>query len=147
MEQLDKLTDAPLFSLNDQTFDAKVVNAYDGDTIKCVFEFKGEYYKWNCRLNGIDTPELRTKDLEEKKMGIIARDALREKILNKVVKLKCHKFDKYGRLLVDVYYEDTNMSEWMISSGFGKSYDGGTKEGWADATASGTTTDPIQKLK
>ena len=44
----------------------KVVSVYDGDTIKVVFPIIGsgsmKLYKWNCRINGVDTPELRTKN-------------------------------------------------------------------------------------
>ena len=130
---MDIPTKAPPFTLNGLVTKARVVSAYDGDTVKCIFKFKdrqstfSSYYTWNCRLAGIDTPELRTKNPEEKKAGYKARDALRERILNKVVTLKCYDFDKYGRLLVDILDNDENINQWMIQSGFGKAYDGGTK--------------------
>ena len=81
----------------------KVVSVYDGDTIKIVFPLNDKLYKWNCRLGRIYTPELRTKNLIEKKYGYLVRDKLREKILNKVVKIKCGDFDKYGRLLGELF--------------------------------------------
>ena len=57
-------------SFEGETIECKVVKVYDGDTITVVFPLKykvkgipilGQMYKWNCRLIGIDTPELRTK--------------------------------------------------------------------------------------
>jgi micrococcal nuclease len=118
------------FSLKDHVYNAKVINVYDGDTITVVFKFKDEFYKWNCRLNGIDTPEMKSKDLNEKNAAIRARNFLREKILGKIVKLYCSDFDKYGRLLVIVEYEDENINNTMIDNGYGKYYFGGKKEDW-----------------
>jgi endonuclease YncB( thermonuclease family) len=121
----------PKFSLNSNTYQAKVVSVYDGDTITVVFKFAGTYYKWNCRLNDIDTPEMKSKIAAEKQQAIKARDFLREQILGKIIKITCQDFDKYGRLLVLADYNNTNINELMIDVGFAKSYSGGTKEEWA----------------
>ena len=116
------------FSFNGIKTYAKVCDVYDGDTIKIVFNFKGEMIKYSARLYGIDTPEIRTKDAEEKKRGYEARDFLRGMILDKVVKVDLLKFDKYGRLLATVYNEkEENVVEVMIKNGHGKPYFGGTK--------------------
>ena len=82
MTNLNNINDAPNFSLKDLVIDAKVISVYDGDTIKCIFPFKGEFYKWNCRLSGIDTPEIRTRCKKEKEYGYKVRDILRNRILN-----------------------------------------------------------------
>ena len=74
--------DTKLFSFENEQIQAKVVSVYDGDTVKCVFPSNGKMYKWNCRLTGVDTPELRTLCKVEKKFGYEVRDYLREKILN-----------------------------------------------------------------
>ena len=49
-------------TLENQIIMGKVVDIYDGDTCKIVMPFKNELYRWNCRLIGIDTPELRTRN-------------------------------------------------------------------------------------
>ena len=118
------------FSLKDLKTQAKVVSVYDGDTITLVFEFANQYYKWNCRLDGIDTPEMKSKNNEEKALAIKARDYLREQILGKIVDIECGDFDKYGRLLIKLIYENQCMNELMISQGHAKAYFGGTKESW-----------------
>ena len=59
-----------LFSLEGQEHLAKVVDVYDGDTIKCVFPIHNKLYRWNCRLSGVDTPEIRTRCSIEKKTWI-----------------------------------------------------------------------------
>ena len=92
-----------LFTFYGETKLAKCVDVYDGDTIKVVFPLENKLYKWNCRLSGIDTPELRTKNKKEKELGYIVRDKLREKIFNKIIHVKCDKFDKYGRLLIEIF--------------------------------------------
>lgn len=117
------------FSLNGMTFDAKVISVYDGDTLTAIFKFKGEHYKWSCRLTGIDTPEMKGGSANEKKAAIEARDYLRSCVLNKVVKLECGEFDKYGRLLVKIIDENgKNINECMINTGYAKEYFGGTKD-------------------
>lgn len=128
------VNDAPDFSdcMNNQTVDAKVVSVYDGDTIKVIFPLHGVLYKWNCRLSGVDTPELRTRNENEKAYGYVVRDKLREKILNKVVRVSCGDLDKYGRLLVTVFMKDENVNQWLITSDYAFAYDGGTKRSWEE---------------
>ena len=109
--------DAPMFSLSGMVVDGFVNDVYDGDSIKVVFPIHGNYYKWNLRLNGADSPEIRTRDHQEKLKGFASRDALKEKIAKKHVILKLYDFDKYGRLLGDVYLEDENINEWLIKNG------------------------------
>lgn len=118
------------FSLNGMICDAKVVKVYDGDTITLIFKLFDNYYKWSCRLDGIDTPELKSKNTDEKNAAIKARDFLSEKILNKIVKVHCGNFDKYGRLLGTIFLNEMNINELMIEQGYGVGYDGGTKKKW-----------------
>ena len=113
--------------------EGRVIKVYDGDTIKVVFPIFNTPYKWNCRVNGVDTPELRTRDESEKKNGYYVRDRLREKILNKMVKVKCGEFDKYGRLLADIYIDKLHVNKWLIDRKYAFAYDGGTKKSWKDA--------------
>ena len=101
-------------------YQAQVVSIYDGDTITldidlgCSIRLKGE----KCRLFGINTPEVRGP---EKPEGLVARDALRAKILGKEITIKTYKdkTGKYGRLLVEVFSEDININEWLVAEGLG----------------------------
>ena len=124
--------DAPFFTLNGLSTSATIVKVYDGDTVHAVFEFKGSPYKWRCRIAHVDTPELKTKNENEKKQGYEVRDRLSELILNKVVQLECKEFDKYGRLLVEITVPETKVCvhEWLIANGHAKAYEGGTKTAW-----------------
>lgn len=119
-------------SLENLKINGKVVSVYDGDTVKIVFPFLGQLFKWNCRLTGVDTPELRTRNELEKQHGYFVRDKLREKILNKVVEVECGDFDKYGRLLTTIYIENDNVNEWLIKNDYAFAYDGGTKKSWGE---------------
>ncbi len=127
----DKTT---LFSLNERLVKGKCVDVYDGDTIKLVLAIpfdEDKLYKWNCRINRVDTPELRTKNKKEKEYGYEVRNKLREKILNKILDVKCLEFDKYGRLLVELYTEDKEcINDWLIQNNFAFEYHGGTKQKW-----------------
>ena len=130
------------FSLEDEVRLAKCVHVYDGDTVQVVFPLQGILYRWSCRLSGVDTPELRTRNKNEKKYGYKVRDALREKILNKMIELHCGEFDKYGRLLGKIYLKtdeqqggsnkdsDLSINQWLIDNEYAFAYDGGTKKNW-----------------
>lgn len=124
------------FSLNGYKTYAKCVYVYDGDTIHVVFKMpnSSECFKWVIRMMGIDTPEMKTKNLVEKAKAVQSRDFLKGKILDKVVILDCLEFDKYGRLLGNIFLEgeEQSLSQQMIANGHAKAYDGGTKEGWGE---------------
>lgn len=143
-------------NFNEQILNGKVVDVYDGDSIKLVLPFiikkeESKYrlinkllkkkdiiklYKWNCRLSGIDTPEIRTKNLKEKKLGLEVRNILRDKILNNTLIVKCGTFDKYGRLLVTLFDTQENLqnnnsiNQWLIDNKYANEYNGGKKQEW-----------------
>ena len=126
-----------IFSFEGRKCIGKVVDVYDGDTVKIVFPLSEKeperLYRWNCRLTNVDTPELRTKNLKEKAFGKEVRDHLRKKILDKLVYISCMDFDKYGRLLVEIFDDEdykVSINNWLIESGYAKQYGGGKKTKW-----------------
>ncbi len=104
-------------------YKATVTKVYDGDTITVDFDlgFGILIRKQKIRLLGINTPEVRGP---EKPQGIISRNALRQRILGKVVTIKTSrdKKGKYGRWLGEVFVEDENINQWLISEGYAKEY-------------------------
>jgi endonuclease YncB( thermonuclease family) len=117
--------------------EGKVIKVYDCDTITIATKFpyltslneSNIMYRFHVRLLGIDTPEMKTKNEEEKTLAHLAQKTLSDLILNKKVSLKNTSLDKYGRILANVYTEDgTELSKWTIEKRFAVSYDGGTKK-------------------
>ena len=111
--------------------DGKVVKVYDGDTITIATKLPYEnspYYRFSVRLKGIDCPEIKTKNKEEKECATIARDFLREILMDKIVILKEVELEKYGRILADVYLNDQNISLLLCEKKLAVKYDGGTKK-------------------
>lgn len=130
----------PIFSLDKKILVCKVVDIYDGDTCKVVFKYKREYNKWTIRMYGYDSPEIKvSKKIKErekiKQLGLNAREHLIELITKqKLLYIRCYHFEKYGRLLGELYYtkkdaklKRNSINEKMIDSGHGVSYFGGTK--------------------
>ena len=111
--------------------DGHVIKVYDGDTItvanKLPIYHCNDMFRFSVRLNGIDTPEIKGKNDDEKEAAKVAKNALSEKILHKYVVLKNVSTEKYGRLLADVYLGDLHLNKWMLDNRYAVSYDGGTK--------------------
>lgn len=108
----------------------KIIKVYDADTITIAAYLPikdSPLYRFSVRLNGIDTPEIKSKDDDEKEAAKVARDALADKILNKYITLKNIDTEKYGRILADVYLDDININQWLINERYAVLYDGGTK--------------------
>lgn len=109
----------------------RVIKVYDGDTITVaarVPELKNnKIYKFSIRLNRVDAPELRTTNAIEKEYAIKVRDLLSERIMNKMIRLKVLKSDKYGRYLCEIYYKKDNINDWLLNNNYAMTYNGGTK--------------------
>ena len=98
-------SDVKELSFKGQKKQAKVVSVYDGDTIQLVFPLQGELFRWTCRLSGVDTPEIRTRNKTEKKFGYDVRNYLREKIQIMVILLQI--MDQLEQLLEwEIKYND-----------------------------------------
>jgi len=117
--------------------EGKVIKVYDCDTITIATKFpyltslneSSIMYRFHVRLLGIDTPEMKSKNEDEKSIAQLAQKALSELILNKNVSLKNTSLDKYGRILANIYTENgIELSNWAISNRFAVFYDGGTKK-------------------
>lgn len=116
---------------------AKVISVYDGDTLNLSIDLgMGISYNAKCRLEGLDTPELRSKDASERQAAATSKDSLLKLVEGKNLLVKSMtKPDKYGRLLVRIWTEDGNcVNETMISGGGALPYDGGKKFSWASIT-------------
>ena len=111
----------------------------DGDTIDVTLDLGFDLYKKErVRVAGVDTPEKRTRNLEEKALGIDATNWLKEKLDSTIagddeltVRTELDGgVGKYGRLLGWLYIGDGELSlnEKMITEGYAWEYDGGTKQ-------------------
>ena len=107
-----------------------VIKVYDGDTITIISRLpysESALYKFSVRLNGIDCPEIKGIDEDEKRYAQIAKAELSKLILNKHVTLRNLKTEKYGRILADVYLDDLHLNAYMVDHELAVVYDGGTK--------------------
>ena len=149
--------EVPEFTLCGQILTGKIVELYDADTCKIVLPIFGGIYKFVCRLNGIDTPEMKPrKDKPNRESEIIwakkarneflrlicpdskcclsieskKEDILKELELNRtLVSVKCLEFDKYGRLLVELTPAGSpcTVNASLVNSNMAVAYDGGSK--------------------
>ena len=117
----------------------KINRVIDGDTIDVTLDLGFSLTKKErVRIAGVDTPEKRTRNLEEKELGIDATNWLKDKIKDTLTgddELTIRTelvggVGKYGRLLGWLYVgdDDYSLNEQMITEGYAWAYDGGTKQ-------------------
>ena len=115
----------------------------DGDTIDVVINLGFDVCtKQRVRLLGIDTPESRTRDLEEKKFGLLSKKMLKQWCLKAVesekddieIQLRCPEADsrgKFGRILAEIWVSEdgewTNVNKWMCENNYAVPYVGQNK--------------------
>ena len=141
--------DIPPFSLENLETFCRLVDIYDGDTITCIIPIFNNLYRFQIRLNGIDTPEIKTKIQNIKQDAICSKRRvielttsgkcqvyLKEELQkylednSTILWIKCRQFDKYGRILCDVYSnkdDKYSISEILIQENLAVPYDGKTK--------------------
>ena len=117
----------------------EIKKVLDGDTIDVIIDLGFDLAKTErVRIAGVDTPEKRTRNLEEKALGIDATEWLKDKLEGAidgdddlVIRTELvGGVGKYGRLLGWLYIGDATVSlnEQMIDEGYAWPYDGGTKQ-------------------
>jgi endonuclease YncB( thermonuclease family) len=137
----------PELSINGLKSYGRLIDIYDGDTIKVILPTFNSYYKFTIRLNGIDTCEIRSKDKVLQDNALKARNRLLELLTNNKINTKndikillesevylvwveCCNKDKYGRILANVYKDkDTtkSVSEILLEEKLAYKYEGKTK--------------------
>ena len=118
---------------------AKLDRVVDGDTVDALIDVGFDiWFKKRIRFMGLDTWESRTRDLEEKKLGKLAKERTRQ-LLEDVssksgyFRLKSHGLGKYGRVLGEIFIMDSDDKQWnvnetLIAEGHAYVYDGGKKK-------------------
>ena len=118
---------------------AKLDRVVDGDTVDALIDVGFDiWFKKRIRFKGLDTWESRTRNLEEKALGLKAKARTKE-LLEKVssksgyFRIKSYGLGKYGRVLAEVFIMDKDGKQWninetLISEGHAYVYDGGKKK-------------------
>lgn len=112
-------------------YKCEIDRVVDGDTVDVIIDCGFSiFHKARVRMYGIDTPESRTRDKDEKARGLMSKNFL-VKELSKgdvVIKTKKDKKGKFGRILGELYVNDININQMMIHGFYAVAYDGQSKE-------------------
>jgi|TARA_B100001094_G_scaffold38607_1_gene32961 micrococcal nuclease len=111
-------------------YKTEVLRVVDGDTVDVRMDLGfNVWHKCRVRLLGINAPESRTRDLEEKKRGLAAKAFLIEVLetAQSDVELQSHGTGKYGRVLGEFYINGVNINDLMVKEGHAVKYDGGKR--------------------
>ena len=108
-----------------------ITRVVDGDTVDAEIDLGFDIvYKSRVRLYGIDTPESRTRDKDEKARGLMSKDFL-SNMLKKgdvIIKPKPDTKGKFGRILGELHVGDTNINQSLIDNFLAVEYYGQSKE-------------------
>jgi micrococcal nuclease len=120
-------------------YNCKVVRIIDGDTIDVDIDLGFDVWltKQRIRLFGVDTPESRTRDMVEKKFGILAKNFVKGRLPVASMQILRTRLDdsrgKFGRILGEFVMEDTTLNQLLIITNNGVPYFGQSKEEIEDA--------------
>jgi micrococcal nuclease len=113
-------------------YKVSVTRVVDGDTVDVDIDlgFGMIYKKQRVRMKGIDTPESRTRDLEEKKFGLASKEFLKEQLKDQEIELVSHDKGKFGRILGELFVGSSaySINRIMIDNHHAVPYDGQSKE-------------------
>ena len=118
---------------------AKLRRVVDGATVDLNIDLGFDiWHQARVRMMGIDTPESRTRNLEEKALGLASKARLKELLKGQQIKIVTSKEGKgkFGRVLADILAIDKETGEWincnnqLIEEGHARPYDGGKKVPW-----------------
>jgi micrococcal nuclease len=119
-------------------YNVRIDRVVDGDTVDCWIDlgYNLQIHK-RIRFAGVNAPETRTRDLEEKKLGLIAKEWLIDKIdpkavgSSKEIMLKSYEYGKYGRVIGELFIvsgsRKQSINKMMLAEGLVTEYDGGAR--------------------
>jgi endonuclease YncB( thermonuclease family) len=140
----------PEFTLKDICLHGRLVDIIDGDSLIVILPIFDSFYKYHVRINGIDTCEMKSKSEQNKRLALRARSELLNLITNQnfgydidrktiqeklnddvyIIYLECGDFDKYGRLLANVYVDNSKevcFADHLVDVKLAYRYTGDTK--------------------
>ena len=118
-------------------YKVEVTRVVDGDTVDVNIDlgFKITMMKQRVRLMGIDTPESRTRDKEEKRFGLLSKQFVKDHYpVGSTAILRTHKdkTGKFGRILGELVWENTTINKIMVDEHYAVLYNGQSKDAIAD---------------
>lgn len=111
-------------------FRVRVANVIDGDTVEIVWMHGGKVPTRMClRVDGVDTPEKRTKNIMEKKAGIKVKEIVENWIGENPIEAIFYEWDKFGfRIVGDLLINEILLSDFLLANSYAHSYNGKTKK-------------------
>tara|TARA_R110002110_G_scaffold375984_1_gene585788 strand:+ start:70 stop:504 length:435 start_codon:yes stop_codon:yes gene_type:complete len=112
-------------------YNCEIKRVVDGDTVDVIIDLGFDiFYKSRVRLYGIDTPESRTRNKDEKVRGLMSKQYLINELEKGQVVIKTHKDKKgkFGRVLGEMYVGDKNINLMMVDDHMAVEYKGQNKK-------------------
>tara|TARA_R100001129_G_scaffold125561_1_gene87933 strand:- start:1771 stop:2187 length:417 start_codon:yes stop_codon:yes gene_type:complete len=112
-------------------YNCTIDRVVDGDTVDVTIDLGFKiFHKARVRMYGIDTPESRTRDLDEKARGMLSKSFLQDTLTqsnNIIIKTQKDAKGKFGRILGELYVNDININQLMVDKYLAVAYTGQSK--------------------
>ncbi len=111
-------------------YDCVVLRVVDGDTIDVDIDLGFDVWlkKQRIRFYGVNTPETRTRDKEEKARGLVAKEyVIKHCPVGSRIRLRSHDRGKFGRILGEIVVGDTTLNKMLVEDGHAEEYFGGKR--------------------
>jgi micrococcal nuclease len=112
-------------------YKGKLLRTVDGDTVDLMIDLGFDiWHKIRVRLNGINTPESRTRDLREKEIGLRAKEFTKNFLEAEQITVITEKTGKFGRYLARLEVNGKDLAQELINNGLAREYHGEKRGSW-----------------
>ena len=116
-------------------YKAKLIRTVDGDTVDLMVDLGFDiWHKIRVRLAGINTPESRTRDKKEKKLGLKAKKFTENFLKGHEIIVHTNKQGKFGRFLANLEVNNCDLAQALIENNLAREYHGEKRGKWFDET-------------
>ncbi len=112
-------------------YKAKLIKTVDGDTVDLMVDLGFDiWHKIRVRLDNINTPESRTRDLREKELGLEAKEFTKNFLNGKEIIVRTNKQGKFGRFLASLTVDGDDLAEALMDNNLAREYHGEKRGKW-----------------
>lgn len=124
LEEIEE-NSVPFFNVKGLYVQCRCVNVTDNNRYVIIFEYNKSVYKWVCQLNDVYLPSIHSMNINERKYARSMFTNIRNKLINKIMYIKCHEFSigKEMKLNIEIFINNVSFNKLIIDNKYGLTYE------------------------